>query len=188
VVGDATQTKKRLLEAAADEFAERGMAGARVDRIAQQAGANKALIYSYFGSKEQLFEAVFESLVTTFVESTPITADNLPDYVGRLYDRYEDDPRLLRLAAWYQLERAATAGMPKAAQQANAKKHAALVAAQQQGALTKTFSADALMTIVFGLSSMWAFVKLGDTSKTSVTQRAERRRVAVEAMTRILNG
>jgi AcrR family transcriptional regulator len=55
---DSTATKARLLGAALTEFAEHGIAGARVDRIAEQAGANKRLIYVYYGNKEQLFETV----------------------------------------------------------------------------------------------------------------------------------
>jgi AcrR family transcriptional regulator len=55
---DSAATKERLLEAATAEFAAHGIAGARVDRIAAAARANKQLIYAYFGSKEQLFDAV----------------------------------------------------------------------------------------------------------------------------------
>ncbi|BCL80549.1 helix-turn-helix transcriptional regulator [Ktedonobacteria bacterium brp13] len=52
---DIQETKKRLLNAATNEFARRGIAGARVDRIADLAGCSKALIYDYFGNKDQLF-------------------------------------------------------------------------------------------------------------------------------------
>ena len=54
---DSNATKARLLDAAFAEFAAYGIAGARVDRIAEAAGANKRLIYVYFGNKEQLFLA-----------------------------------------------------------------------------------------------------------------------------------
>jgi len=47
-----------ILSAAQTEFAERGFAGARVDRIAAAAGLNKQLIYYYFGSKAGLHAAV----------------------------------------------------------------------------------------------------------------------------------
>lgn len=53
-------TKQMILDAARVEFAKAGLAGARVDQIAQTAGANKRMIYHYFGSKEQLFAAVVE--------------------------------------------------------------------------------------------------------------------------------
>ena len=55
---DAEATKARLLAAATAEFAAYGVAGARVDRIAGAAQANKQLIYAYFGSKDDLFDAV----------------------------------------------------------------------------------------------------------------------------------
>ncbi len=56
----AEQTKSRILEAAFRDFAEHGMAGARVDRIATSAACNKNLIYVYFGSKEALFATVLD--------------------------------------------------------------------------------------------------------------------------------
>ena len=114
MVRDAEDTKRRLLEAAAKEFAERGIAGARVDRIAAAAAANKALIYSYFGNKEELFDAVFNALVVDTVEDVPIAADDLPGYAGRLFDRTQDQPYALRLAFWHSLERG-SATMPAAA-------------------------------------------------------------------------
>lgn len=54
-------TKTRILEAARTEFADYGLAGARVDRIAQQAGVNKAMIYYHFNSKEELHTAVIRT-------------------------------------------------------------------------------------------------------------------------------
>ncbi|WP_217146124.1 TetR family transcriptional regulator, partial [Streptomyces sp. AC627_RSS907] len=48
---DSTATKARLLAAARAEFARHGVAGARVDRIAAAAKANKRLLYVYFGNK-----------------------------------------------------------------------------------------------------------------------------------------
>lgn len=57
---DPDATKGSILESARIEFAEAGLGGARVDRIAERSGANKRMIYHYFGSKEQLFSAVIE--------------------------------------------------------------------------------------------------------------------------------
>lgn len=57
----AAATRRRILEAATAEFAAKGLAGARVDEIAARAGANKRMIYAYFGSKEELWLAVLES-------------------------------------------------------------------------------------------------------------------------------
>lgn len=57
---DAARSQASILQAARDEFAEHGLGGARVDRIAGRAGLNKRLIYYYFEEKEKLFQAVLE--------------------------------------------------------------------------------------------------------------------------------
>src|ERR1051325_3493566 len=57
---DADRSQSTILAAARDEFAEHGLGGARVDRIAERAGLNKRLIYYYFADKETLFQAVLE--------------------------------------------------------------------------------------------------------------------------------
>ena len=55
---DSERTKRDIIAAAMNEFAEHGDTGARIDRIAENADCNKALIYSYFGNKEQLYAVV----------------------------------------------------------------------------------------------------------------------------------
>ncbi len=57
---DADRSQNTILAAARDEFAEYGLGGARMDRIAERAGLNKRLIYYYFEDKEKLFQAVLE--------------------------------------------------------------------------------------------------------------------------------
>ena len=57
---DPQRNQKRILEAALEEFSRFGLGGARVDRIAVRSGANKRMLYYYFGSKENLFLAVLE--------------------------------------------------------------------------------------------------------------------------------
>jgi TetR/AcrR family transcriptional regulator len=59
-VRDAERTQQAILAAAETEFASKGLAGARVDVIAEQAGANKRMLYYYFGSKDDLYLAVLE--------------------------------------------------------------------------------------------------------------------------------
>jgi AcrR family transcriptional regulator len=56
----AAATRQRILDAALIEFAENGLAGARVDEIAARAGANKRMLYAHFGSKEELWLVVLE--------------------------------------------------------------------------------------------------------------------------------
>lgn len=57
---DADRSQSTILAAARDEFAEHGLGGARMDRIAERAGLNKRLIYYYFADKDRLFQAVLE--------------------------------------------------------------------------------------------------------------------------------
>jgi AcrR family transcriptional regulator len=58
---DADRTQQAILQAAMDEFSESGLAGARMDSIAERAGINKRLIYYYFGNKEALFLSALEA-------------------------------------------------------------------------------------------------------------------------------
>jgi TetR/AcrR family transcriptional regulator len=64
--------KEKILEASLDEFAEKGYDGSRVDKIAEKAGVNKALIYYHFQSKEGLYEAVIDFL---FQKAIPAKMD-----------------------------------------------------------------------------------------------------------------
>jgi TetR/AcrR family transcriptional regulator len=61
---DADKTRLNILAAAEKEFASKGLAGARVDTIAEESGANKRMIYYYFNSKEELYIAVLERAYT----------------------------------------------------------------------------------------------------------------------------
>ena len=57
---DPEGMRRRILEAAKAEFAAHGLAGARVDRIAAKAGANKRMLYYHVGNKEDLYLTVLE--------------------------------------------------------------------------------------------------------------------------------
>jgi len=102
---DAVQTRTNLLDAAFNEFAERGFAGARISRIAEVASANKQAIYLYFTSKEGLFDAVLANRLGILADAVPFTAEDLPGYIAALFDHFVEDPRLLRLTQWKDLER-----------------------------------------------------------------------------------
>ncbi len=66
-------TPEKILAAARKEFADKGLEGARVDRIARAAGVNKAMIYYHFRSKESLYDTVIEEFldrIKVFLEET----------------------------------------------------------------------------------------------------------------------
>jgi AcrR family transcriptional regulator len=75
----AEATRQRILDAAMAEFAARGLNGARVDGIAARAGANKRMLYAYFGNKEDLWAAVLGTAVTHRLhQERALRVDELP--------------------------------------------------------------------------------------------------------------
>ena len=61
-IRDSRRTRDNILKAALKEFADKGLAGARVDLVAEQAGINKRMLYYYFGGKDDLYRAVLEKV------------------------------------------------------------------------------------------------------------------------------
>src|SRR3954453_15068861 len=94
---DAARTKQRLLDAARDEFAEYGIAGGRVERIAAAARCNKALIYAYFDNKDALFDAAFAAHVQAHLDRVNFDGTDLPAYAGRLFDIFKNNPAVSHL-------------------------------------------------------------------------------------------
>ena len=64
---DPEATKVKILDAAEEEFARYGLAGARTEPIAANTGVTKAMIHYYFGTKEELYRAVLERYASTFL-------------------------------------------------------------------------------------------------------------------------
>ncbi len=60
--GRPEESRAAILKAAVGEFAQEGVAGARIDAIARSAGVNKALLYYYFEDKEALYRAVLDQV------------------------------------------------------------------------------------------------------------------------------
>jgi AcrR family transcriptional regulator len=189
VARDSAATKERLLEAATEEFASHGIAGARVDRIAAAAQANKQLIYAYFGSKEQLFDAVLATNCGPLVEAVPFDPLDLPGYVGRLIDYVIEHPEVVRLVLWAGLERP-TAVAPFEADSYGTKLKA-LVAAQRDGRVNATFAPADLLALLLGLTGAWftasEVIRTYDTNDPwSPGRLAQFRAAAVEAAARVL--
>jgi AcrR family transcriptional regulator len=155
---DSSATKARLLDAAFSEFAAYGIAGARVDRIAEAAGANKRLIYVYFGNKEQLFDAVLQRAMTAGAESVPFDVEDLPGYAGAIFDHLVARPDLMRLRLWKLLERPSATGLE---QDAFRNKAALVAEAQQRGDLDPAMAPDDLLTMVLAAAQAWFWAAEG---------------------------
>jgi AcrR family transcriptional regulator len=184
---DAKATRERFMLAAIDEFSDHGLAGARIDRIADRAGANKRLIYAYFGSKDDLFEAALARALGSLTEAVGFDAENLPGYAAALYDHLIKEPKVLRLTTWRNLERA---GAAEREMSSYARKIAAIKTAQKAGVVDASIPAADLLTLVISLATSWlsapaALKQLGGASDALSPRRlSQHRKTLIEVVTR----
>ncbi|MCI2422034.1 TetR family transcriptional regulator [Saccharopolyspora sp. K220] len=151
---NAEATKDRIFQAAVAEFAAHGIAGARVDRIAKQARANKQLIYAYFGSKDALFSAVLERTMDELAVKVPIEGDDLPGYVDRLAAYHVANPHALRLLLWESLERGDSGVVPQSDRSTRYQEETADIRrAQESGKVTDEIDPGMLALLSNGMIS-----------------------------------
>ncbi|WP_209559327.1 TetR family transcriptional regulator [Frigoribacterium sp. PvP032] len=101
---DADETRRRILVAATAEFAEHGLAGARVDRIAAAAACSKERLYAHYGDKESLFTAVLNASFAHLGEAASVDFSSVEDFAVAVFDHLVDNPANQRLLAWARLE------------------------------------------------------------------------------------
>jgi len=104
--GQPEESRAAILHAAAQEFARHGIAGARTDEIAREAGVNKALLYYYFKDKETLYSAVLDesfaglkNTVFQVLDSELAPREKMLAYVGAYFDFIASNqmyPRLMQ--------------------------------------------------------------------------------------------
>jgi AcrR family transcriptional regulator len=177
---NAEATKERILEAALAEFSAHGIAGARVDRIAQAARCNKNLIYIYFEDKETLFETVLEKHLLRVHEEYPFTPDDLPGYAAKVFDFAMTNPDLMRLLAWSTLEN--TKGSAERAATFDGKL-TALIEAQKNGHVGTAFAPDFLLVAILSLATAWSVASPYGPSIKGKSKGAERTAALRESVT-----
>lgn len=97
-------SRSKILDAARIEFVSHGLSGGRVDRIAEQSGVNKNLIYHYYGSKDALYLAVLELIYADLraqqqdqdLRSLP-PVEGMKRLVSNTFDHFVATPDLIRL-------------------------------------------------------------------------------------------
>ena len=151
----ADATRRRLLDAATEDFAAHGVAGARVDRIAAAAGVNKAQLYAYFGDKLGLFDAVFRLHADAVADAVPFTATDLASYAVRLYDAFLARPDLVRLVTWAKLEGIHTEALAPG-NPAVAAKLRALSEAQQNGGVIASLDPQDILALTTSMALTWS--------------------------------
>lgn len=143
---DREQTRRRLLDAASVEFAAYGIAGARMERIARIAGCSAGLAYTYYGGKDELFDAVQSEVVDA--AAVEFDASDLPGYAGRLYDLQHQHPEFARLSIWLWLERRGCVDRVADVE--------AIRQAQGQGLVSARFEAEQVLRLVLAIAWMWS--------------------------------
>ena len=185
---DAESTRRRIFDAATAEFTAHGIAGARIDRISAAAGANKQLIYAYFGNKRALFEAVVSEHVTRFLEAVPFDADDLPAYAAAMFDFHVAHSEIAQLGAWHALEPGESEHRIPVIEQAIKSRTRAIAQAQERGAVTDRLKAGDVLTLVGSIASAWAVATPEREPRAPVGARtiAARRAAVAEAVRRLV--
>ena len=103
-IADSEATKANILHVARQEFADKGLSGARIDEIAERTNTSKRMIYYHFASKEGLYRAVLEEAYTLIRETeTALPMDDmsaqdaLAANVRLTFDYHHDHPEFVRL-------------------------------------------------------------------------------------------
>ena len=103
-VRDSERTRRRILDAALQEFSARGFAGARVGAIARRAKINKRMLYHYFGDKAGLFREMLRDKIARRVERFHSYSSDLIDGLPLLFEQNHQDGDWVRLLAWESLQ------------------------------------------------------------------------------------
>ena len=109
-MGKSDLTKQRILEAAEQEFSEKGLYGARVDEIAAKADINKRMLYQYFGNKEDLYKTVLFHVYKRIADIDALLLTDSKDSCALVrkiirvyYDFLAQNPTFVRMIMWENL-------------------------------------------------------------------------------------
>lgn len=101
---EALETRENILEVATQEFADKGLAGARIDEIAEKTASSKRMIYYYFGGKDELYRAVLErayARIRTQEQAAHFETlepeEALRAIIGHNFDYHFEHPEFVRL-------------------------------------------------------------------------------------------
>jgi TetR/AcrR family transcriptional regulator len=145
---DAERSRNRILEAAVEEFSNKGFAGARVAEIAAKAGINSQLIAYYFGGKQGLYDTLrarWESTEAVFAASDqPFTS-----VVGSYLDAVCEHPSWARLLVWQALGDESERGTGASKSQSLAEAVDDVRRRQESGELTKGFDPEVILVVLW---------------------------------------
>jgi AcrR family transcriptional regulator len=148
-VNDPEGTRRNIVEVAMREFAEKGLSGARVDKIASRTKTSKRMIYYYFGGKEQLYLAVLTEAyrsIRTLESQLDIDSCDAREALRRLieatFDHDEQNPNFIRLVSIENIHHGKHLKQHGELRQLNASVIATLERILQRGRKERVFRAD----------------------------------------------
>ena len=162
------------------------MAGARVDRIASAASASKERLYSYFGDKRTLFVAVLDAHMTEVMQTMAPDADDLPGFVGRIFDFAQEHPEHFRMMDWARLggDFDLVPAVPSSVRERDT---AAIVEAQSRGIVDPDWDPMELFTLLFTLATTSVrLAGVSDSADAAPDAVARHRAAAVRAATKLI--
>jgi len=197
---DPERTTADIIEIATREFAEKGLAGARIDVIAEATRTSKRMIYYYFGSKEALYRAVLEQSYSRIrtIEAQLHLEDLAPEPALRKLVEFTVDyqlanPDFIRLVMNENIHRGEFLAQSKSIQQLNVPAIDAVRAVYERGVTAKVFRAgidpvDLHMSIsalsFFNVSNRHTFSLIFKRDLDSRSALAARRDAIAEMMVR----
>lgn len=154
---DTEATRRRILDAALDEFAERGPTGTTVERIAARAGVNKERIYHYFGNRDALFARVIQEESARLADNVlfdPDAPDPMGAYAGQIFDYHLSRPQMMRLLLWDSLSGRHGEGGGLSVEHYR-RKAERFARAQESGAVTDELDPGELVFAIMALNAWW---------------------------------
>lgn len=180
-VRNGTELRSEIIAAARAEFAQFGLAGARIDRIARSANASKERLYAHFGDKEALFRHVVAADTTEFFGAISVRADAVAEFAGDIFDLATRMPEHLRMITWARLEGIRLDEPEIDGLNIRERDAAVIAAAQDAGLIDRRWPPHQLLIMLFGIGTAWASWPTDPPDLPSVNRAA-----AVEAAARIL--
>ena len=156
---DVEGTKRKIAAAGLAEFAEHGLHGTTVERIAARAGVNKERIYAHFGDKATLFTALVREQVDQVAAAVPLVVTSAADvgaFAGAAFDYQVAHPDLARLLVWEGM--ADTGAVPEETSRGALylAKVAEVDAAQDAGAIDGGIEPAHLVFLTLAMASWWS--------------------------------
>lgn len=152
-IRDAARTRAKIMQAARDEFAAHGFAGARIEAIARRAGLSKQLLYHYFPSKEALFEEILDHKFRHH-RAPPPEGEGPSKLFRQRFGSAATDPTWVRFMTWEAAERdpdgRITAEEPR--RESIARQAARLAEQQEKGELPADLPTDLLQLALHALA------------------------------------